>query len=164
MDVALTGYEAALEYLFARTTGVFKFGLERTHALLGEIGNPHLSYPVLHLAGTIGKGSSVATADALLRAFAQDIRPFLESGGRKSGPVSSRRQSRDYFTVLRNLVSADAHPAVDAIEQLCDRCRDLKVQRRVHRLLHGWLTVHLPLSVALILLLIVHVVYALRFG
>ena len=68
MDVALTGYEAALEYLFARTTGVFKFGLERTHALLGEIGNPHLSYPVLHLAGTNGKGSSVATADALLRA------------------------------------------------------------------------------------------------
>ena len=68
MDVALTGYAASLDYLFARTTGAFKFGLERTRALLSELGEPQLSYPVLHIAGTNGKGSCVATADALLRA------------------------------------------------------------------------------------------------
>jgi dihydrofolate synthase/folylpolyglutamate synthase len=68
VDIALTGYQASLDYLFARTTGVFKFGLERTRALLAELGEPHLAYPVLHIAGTNGKGSSVATADALLRA------------------------------------------------------------------------------------------------
>ena len=68
MDIALTHYLAALDFLFARTTGAFKFGLERTRALLGELGDPHLSYPVLHIAGTNGKGSSVATAEALLRA------------------------------------------------------------------------------------------------
>ena len=68
MDVALTGYLASLDYLFARTTGAFKFGLERTRALLAELGEPHLQYPVLHIAGTNGKGSSVATAEALLRA------------------------------------------------------------------------------------------------
>ncbi|MDB4917412.1 MAG: FolC bifunctional protein [Gemmatimonadetes bacterium] len=68
MDIALSNYVESLEYLFARTTGSFKFGLERTTALLAELGNPHLAYPVLHIAGTNGKGSSVATADALLRA------------------------------------------------------------------------------------------------
>jgi dihydrofolate synthase / folylpolyglutamate synthase len=68
VDVALTDYRAALDYLFARTTGAFKFGLERTRALLAEMGDPHLSVPTLHVAGTNGKGSSVATADALLRA------------------------------------------------------------------------------------------------
>ena len=68
MDIALTGYAASLDYLFARTTGAFKFGLERTRALLVELGEPHLAYPVLHIAGTNGKGSSVATAEALLRA------------------------------------------------------------------------------------------------
>jgi dihydrofolate synthase/folylpolyglutamate synthase len=68
VDVALTDYAASLDYLFARTTGAFKFGLERTRALLSELGQPHLAYPVLHIAGTNGKGSSVATADALLRA------------------------------------------------------------------------------------------------
>ena len=67
MDIALTGYIAALEYLFARTTGTFKFGLERTRRLLTELGEPHREYPVIHIAGTNGKGSAVATADALLR-------------------------------------------------------------------------------------------------
>ncbi|HEV7990679.1 MAG TPA: folylpolyglutamate synthase/dihydrofolate synthase family protein [Gemmatimonadaceae bacterium] len=66
MDLALTDYHAALEYLFARTTGAFKFGLDRTRALLQEMGDPHLAVPVLHIAGTNGKGSSVATADAIL--------------------------------------------------------------------------------------------------
>jgi dihydrofolate synthase / folylpolyglutamate synthase len=66
--VALRDYHAALDYLFARTTGAFKFGLDRTRALLGEMGNPHLALPVLHIAGTNGKGSSVATADAILTA------------------------------------------------------------------------------------------------
>ena len=68
MDVALTSYTAALEYLFARTTGGWKLGLERTVALLDALGNPHHRYPVLHVAGTNGKGSVVATLDALLRA------------------------------------------------------------------------------------------------
>jgi dihydrofolate synthase/folylpolyglutamate synthase len=68
VDVALTRYPSALEYLFARTTGAYKFGLERTHALLAELGDPHLAFPVIHIAGTNGKGSSVATAEALLRA------------------------------------------------------------------------------------------------
>jgi dihydrofolate synthase/folylpolyglutamate synthase len=67
VDVALTRYDSSLAYLFARTTGAFKFGLERTQALLAELGEPHLGSPVLHIAGTNGKGSAVATASALLR-------------------------------------------------------------------------------------------------
>ena len=67
MDVALNRYPTALEYLFARTTGNYRFGLERTRALLRELGDPHLAFPVVHIAGTNGKGSSVATAEALLR-------------------------------------------------------------------------------------------------
>jgi dihydrofolate synthase/folylpolyglutamate synthase len=67
VDVDLTRYPSALQYLFARTTGTWKFGLERTRALLTELGDPHLAFPVIHIAGTNGKGSSVATAEALLR-------------------------------------------------------------------------------------------------
>ena len=68
MGIGLTSLDAALQYLFARTTGGFKFGLERTVALLKELGDPHRAYPSIHVAGTNGKGSSVATCDALLRA------------------------------------------------------------------------------------------------
>ena len=35
--------------------------------LLEQLGNPHRAYPVFHVAGTNGKGSTVATLDALLR-------------------------------------------------------------------------------------------------
>lgn len=35
--------------------------------MLDQLGNPHRAYPVFHVAGTNGKGSTVATLDALLR-------------------------------------------------------------------------------------------------
>ena len=59
--------QESLDYLFARTTGGFKFGLERTEALLAALGQPHRAYKVIHVAGTNGKGSSLATASTLLR-------------------------------------------------------------------------------------------------
>ena len=68
MDVALTTYRAAIDALFTRTTGVWKLGLERVSALLEQLGNPHRTLPVLHVGGTNGKGSVVATAEAILRA------------------------------------------------------------------------------------------------
>jgi len=62
----MTHYEKALAYLFARTTGGVRFGLERTVALLESLGNPHRKIPCFHVAGTNGKGSTVAAAAALL--------------------------------------------------------------------------------------------------
>jgi dihydrofolate synthase/folylpolyglutamate synthase len=59
--------QEALDFLFARTAGGFRFGLERTRDLLAHLGNPHRRYAIVHVAGTNGKGSSVATMDALLR-------------------------------------------------------------------------------------------------
>jgi dihydrofolate synthase / folylpolyglutamate synthase len=60
-------YRKALEYLYARTTGGVRLGLERTTALLAELGNPHRRVPSFHVAGTNGKGSTVATLAAMLR-------------------------------------------------------------------------------------------------
>jgi dihydrofolate synthase/folylpolyglutamate synthase len=63
----LSGYRAALDYLFERTTGGSRFGLERTAALLAVLGDPHLRLKVFHVAGTNGKGSACATLEAVLR-------------------------------------------------------------------------------------------------
>jgi dihydrofolate synthase/folylpolyglutamate synthase len=68
LDGTLTSYRAALDYLFARTGGGFKFGLERVEALLVALRNPHRRYASVHIAGTNGKGSSAAIAEGLLRA------------------------------------------------------------------------------------------------
>ncbi|MDQ3672938.1 MAG: bifunctional folylpolyglutamate synthase/dihydrofolate synthase, partial [Gemmatimonadota bacterium] len=67
MDHFLTPYGEAIQALFARTTSATKPGLERTAALLDLLGSPHLKLRALHVAGTNGKGSVVATAEALLR-------------------------------------------------------------------------------------------------
>ncbi len=68
MDNFLTPYGEAIQALFARTTNDTKPGLERTLALLAMMGSPHENLRAIHVAGTNGKGSVVATADALLRA------------------------------------------------------------------------------------------------
>ncbi|MEQ1693108.1 MAG: folylpolyglutamate synthase/dihydrofolate synthase family protein, partial [Gemmatimonas sp.] len=60
-------YRAALARLFARTGGAWRLGLERVSALLEALGNPQRAYPVFHVAGTNGKGSTVATLDAVMR-------------------------------------------------------------------------------------------------
>lgn len=60
-------YLPALRRLFARTGGAWKLGLERMGDLLERLGNPQRAYPVFHIAGTNGKGSTVATLDAMLR-------------------------------------------------------------------------------------------------
>ena len=67
MDDVLTPYGEAIKALFARTTNDTKPGLERTHALLAMLDSPHRDLRAIHVAGTNGKGSVVATAEALLR-------------------------------------------------------------------------------------------------
>ena len=67
MDDLLKSYAAAIEALFARTTSGIKPGLARTEALLEKLGDPHRQLAAVHVAGTNGKGSVVATAEALLR-------------------------------------------------------------------------------------------------
>lgn len=74
--LSLANYHDALDYLFARTTGGFKFGLERTIALLDHLGDPQRAYPTFHVAGTNGKGSSVATMATLLAAKGQRVATY----------------------------------------------------------------------------------------
>ena len=43
-----------------------KLGLESTHALLTRVDNPHLRVPIIHVAGTNGKGSVCAYLSSIL--------------------------------------------------------------------------------------------------
>lgn len=60
--------EDPLTWLFARTTGGIRWGLERTEALLAGVGDPHRRFRALHVGGTNGKGSVSALCEAALRA------------------------------------------------------------------------------------------------
>jgi dihydrofolate synthase/folylpolyglutamate synthase len=58
----------AFAYLGSLGPSHMVFGLERTEQVLARLGNPERAYPSLHVAGTNGKGSTCAMADASLRA------------------------------------------------------------------------------------------------
>lgn len=55
-------------WLFARTSGGIRWGLERTEELLAGVGDPHRRFRSLHVGGTNGKGSVSALCESALRA------------------------------------------------------------------------------------------------
>ena len=62
--LSLTDYERMLGLATPRP----KFGLDRMLALLSRVGNPHTCAPVVHIAGTKGKGSVAAMYTSILTA------------------------------------------------------------------------------------------------
>lgn len=62
--------EELLPWLFARTSGGVRWGLERTEELLAGVGDPHRHFHALHVGGTNGKGSVAALCEAALRGSA----------------------------------------------------------------------------------------------
>jgi dihydrofolate synthase/folylpolyglutamate synthase len=61
-------FDELKQVLFARSNFGMKLGLERMREALRLLGDPHRAVPVLHVAGTNGKGSTCAFAEASLRA------------------------------------------------------------------------------------------------
>jgi len=107
---------------------------------------------------------SVVPSSAIQSALDHDITPFLENGHRSGGPLGSRQRNEWYFDDLRLRVEPELRKLVDQLEELCERRRQLNMQRRIHFWLHNWLWLHLPLSIGLIILLAIHVIFALRYG
>src|SRR5918996_4243463 len=72
-----TQYNRALDYLYSFVDYSLKhsseiakaeFNLDRMFALMEELGNPHTKYPIIHVAGTKGKGSVCAMCASALQA------------------------------------------------------------------------------------------------
>jgi hypothetical protein len=107
--------------------------------------------------------TAVRNAGELLRAFDETVYPYLVGGAAALAKLSNRANCGAWFFALRESVDEAAHATVDELEQLCEQRRQFDEQRRMHRLLHGWITIHLAVSVALIALLVAHVIGALRY-
>ena len=61
-------YSATVQFLYGLQQHGIKLGLETVRALLTRMGEPHRCYPVLHIGGTNGKGSTAAMTAAILQA------------------------------------------------------------------------------------------------
>lgn len=104
-----------------------------------------------------------AEDSAPLREFyAQEMRPFVEQPT-PGHALADRASAARRFEKLRALLPVAFHPAIADLENICEEERQLMVQSRMHALLHTWQLVHVPLSVALLVLAVVHIVVALRY-
>ena len=130
----------------------------------------------LRTSAAVSAGASAAVAAAaetvllnaeesapLKRFYLSEMRVFLEEPKRRGQRLGNAEKARNAFAGLRTLMPAAAQATVKDLEEICDEARQLVRQERLHRWLHGWLLVHIPLSLALMMLGAVHAVMALRY-
>src|SRR6266404_181497 len=130
----------------------------------------------LRTSAAVSAGASAAVAAApeiillseeesapLRRFYVQEIRPFLERRKQRVQRLGDTAKASSAFAGLRTLLPAAAHVTLADLEDICGEARQLTRQERLHHWLHGWLLLHIPLSLALILLGAVHAVMALRY-
>lgn len=63
----MDAYAETLDYLYALKNRGSKYGIERMRLLATALGHPERRFPVIHVAGTNGKGSVCAMLEALYR-------------------------------------------------------------------------------------------------
>ncbi len=108
--------------------------------------------------------------------LAHDLRPLVPwtwlvekrgwRGALRPGTTSYRRSappSPEAFSAMRQKLPKDLYVVVDELQRLCEERRQFNQQKRLHNVLHGWLLVHVPLSWAMMVLVPVHAVMALRY-
>jgi hypothetical protein len=99
----------------------------------------------------------------LRKFYLSEMRPFLEQPRQRGSRLGDRDKAHGAFSGLQTLMPQSAQATLEDLEDICDEVRQLVRQEQLHHLLHRWLLVHIPLSLALILLGAVHAVMALRY-
>lgn len=103
------------------------------------------------------------TAAPLRSFYEQQLAPFLAAPRARGQALANAALANSAFAQLRMLVPPALHETIGDLENICEEQRQLSRQAQLHRWLHGWLLLHIPLSFALLLLGAVHAVMALRY-
>jgi hypothetical protein len=150
-------------------------GLSESRADTGQRAGGFTALRPISVASGATSGVAVAAAAEIillseeqaapLRHFYLDeMRPFLEAPRLRRSRLANAVKTRNAFAGLRTLLPTAAHSTLEDLQDICDEARQLSRQERLHHWLHGWLLLHIPLSLALILLGAVHAVMALRYA
>jgi hypothetical protein len=95
--------------------------------------------------------------------YLRKVRPYLANPETPGAELSDPLRSGETFEALRRLLAEPVHEVLDDLENICEEEQQLTRQIRIYRWLHAWLLVHVPLSIALLVLGGVHAVMALRY-
>ena len=113
---------------------------------------------------TLAPAALLATSKRRLAEFYESqVKPYMASPRDKGLALSNPSQSSAAFDDLRRALPPSMRPQLDDIQEIVNERRQLERQRSLHHWLHSWLLVHVPLSYALTVLAVVHIVVALRY-
>ena len=90
---------------------------------------------------------------ALKTFYLAEIRPYIHAAAGTALPDLTRFM----------IEAPEWRGKLEKLQQLCEESRQLRVQVRLHALLHNWLFVHAPLSFALLVLTAFHIYFALLY-
>ncbi len=106
----------------------------------------------------------ILNTQIIASAYESQIRNYLQSGKKGTSLFKDANKQRIFFADLSEKVVPEAQFLVDSLNQSCHERRQFDQQESLHRWLHLWLGVHLPLSIALLVLLVWHATMASYFS
>ena len=89
--------------------------------------------------------------------------PYLAASRGEKLPLGGQRVSDDQFRFLKISVGGELKNKVEQLQSWCDQRRQFDLQTKLQHWLHGWLLVHIPFSVLLLVFTAWHIVAALFF-
>jgi hypothetical protein len=104
------------------------------------------------------------TSAQTLKQFIDEVAlPYLAAPRGDKLLLGSQRVSDDQFRLLKISVGTEWQGKVDQLQAWCDERRQLDLQTKLQHWLHGWLLVHIPFSVLLLVFTAWHAIAALFF-
>jgi hypothetical protein len=104
-----------------------------------------------------------ASIPVLRRFLDEAALPYLGARRGEHLLLGAQRVSDDQFRFLKISVGPEWQARVEQLQAWCDERRQLDLQTKIQHWLHGWLLVHVPFSVLLLLFTAWHAVAALFF-
>lgn len=118
-------YSETLDFLFTQLpmfqkegAGAYKPGLDTTLALAEAFGNPHTTFPAIHVGGTNGKGSTAHTIAAILQSAGYRTGLFtsphlidFRERIKVDGEMISEDEVIDFTVRYRKMCSGDIKPS-----------------------------------------------------
>lgn len=129
-------YSEALDYIRAIEADGSDYGLERERELLDALGSPDVAYPVVHIAGTNGKGSVSAMLTAVLTAAGYRVGTYnspsvlrYNERFRIAGKPLSDDKVAEYMTVVRDVTERERAARSAAVTAEYGRAAAMKAFR-----------------------------------
>lgn len=158
-----------METIYGDSSHVLRDLQEEAERIVADICGPVVAQ---NAAAASATGMSISTLVQVMdkaataemqRFYEQQMLPYLKHAGAWGSVLANNNASAATFKNLRTLLPVTVHEALNDLENICHEKRQIDLQARLHRILHGWLFVHIPLSYALLVMGAIHAVVALRY-